>query len=114
MSFCTWQILCDITVLLTNQKARLGLLRQQGEFELIVPTLRVWSQQLNALSVSLILDFNSKAVNICEIIVCAHLGPTSFASEIAEEAIAVATRVQHIIFRFSAGGRFDADRRHAT
>lgn len=52
MSLCTWQILRDITGVLTNQRAPLGLLRQQGEFELIVSTLAVWSQQLNALSVN--------------------------------------------------------------
>ncbi|KAA0712066.1 Centrosomal protein of 70 kDa [Triplophysa tibetana] len=44
------KILRDITGVLTNQRAPLGLLRQQGEFELIVSTLAVWSQQLNALS----------------------------------------------------------------
>lgn len=44
------KILRDITGLLTNQRAPLGLLRQQGQFELIIPTLQVWSQQLNALS----------------------------------------------------------------
>ncbi|XP_065100668.1 centrosomal protein of 70 kDa isoform X2 [Paramisgurnus dabryanus] len=44
------KILRDITAILTNPRAPLGLLRQQGEVELVVPTLNVWSQQLNALS----------------------------------------------------------------
>ncbi|XP_057181259.1 centrosomal protein of 70 kDa isoform X2 [Triplophysa rosa] len=44
------KILRDITGVLANQRAPLGLLRQQEEFELIVSTLAVWSQQLNALS----------------------------------------------------------------
>ncbi|XP_056615573.1 LOW QUALITY PROTEIN: centrosomal protein of 70 kDa [Triplophysa dalaica] len=44
------KILRDITGVLTNQRAPLGLLRQQGEFEVIVSTLAVWSQQLNALN----------------------------------------------------------------
>ncbi|KAL0160583.1 hypothetical protein M9458_044308, partial [Cirrhinus mrigala] len=53
-------ILHDITAVLTNPRAPLGLLRQraqtnlelrrEAEFELIVPTLEVWSQQLTSLA----------------------------------------------------------------
>ncbi|XP_067252062.1 centrosomal protein of 70 kDa isoform X4 [Chanodichthys erythropterus] len=53
-------ILHDITTFLTNPRAPLGLLRQrvqsnldlgwEAEFELIVPTLEVWSQQLTSLA----------------------------------------------------------------
>ncbi|XP_067252057.1 centrosomal protein of 70 kDa isoform X1 [Chanodichthys erythropterus] len=54
------KILHDITTFLTNPRAPLGLLRQrvqsnldlgwEAEFELIVPTLEVWSQQLTSLA----------------------------------------------------------------
>lgn len=62
MIWFTWQILHDITTVLTNPRAPLGLLRQrvqsnlqlggEAEFELIVSTLDVWSQQLTSLAVS--------------------------------------------------------------
>uniref|UniRef100_A0A8C1ABV0 Centrosomal protein of 70 kDa n=2 Tax=Cyprinus carpio TaxID=7962 RepID=A0A8C1ABV0_CYPCA len=54
------KILHDITAFLTNPRAPLGLLRQraqtnlelsrEAEFELIVPTLEVWSRQLTSLA----------------------------------------------------------------
>ncbi|XP_016295822.1 centrosomal protein of 70 kDa isoform X1 [Sinocyclocheilus anshuiensis] len=54
------KILHDITTVLTNPRAPLGLLRQRAqtnlelsrevEFELIVPTLEVWSRQLTSLA----------------------------------------------------------------
>lgn len=62
MIWFTWQILHDITTVLTNPRAPLGLLRQrvqsnlelgrEAEFELIVSTLDVWNQQLTSLAVS--------------------------------------------------------------
>ncbi|XP_051549800.1 centrosomal protein of 70 kDa isoform X2 [Myxocyprinus asiaticus] len=54
------KILHDITAVLTNPRAPLGLLRQRAqasrdpsqevEFEQIIPTLVVWSQQLNSIA----------------------------------------------------------------
>lgn len=54
------KILHDITAVLTNPRAPLGLLRQRAqtnlelsrkaEFELIIPTLEVWSRQLTSLA----------------------------------------------------------------
>ncbi|XP_056303849.1 centrosomal protein of 70 kDa [Danio aesculapii] len=54
------EVLYDITAVLTNHRAPLGLLRQrvqsnvefirEAEFDMIVPSLEVWSQQLTSLS----------------------------------------------------------------
>lgn len=92
------------------------MLRQQGEFELIVPTLAVWSRELNALTVSVFLvHFDLSNCDVCEITVHAYLGTAPRALQTAGEVVAMATRGRHNrIFRFHPRGRFDAYRRHAT